>query len=258
MPPGAEKFIRSLAREGGDVAWKYFGKAHAEYTKSKHPTDVVTKADFACERILRSRIKKQYPRHGIIGEEYAETNPDAEYTWIIDPIDGTLNFSTSVPMFCTMVALARKGEVILSAIYIPLTKELFFAKKGGGAYCNGKRIRTSAMTNWKQSLGCGPATLRSKALTFLKKFFAGAEKGQFTLHIYGTIASACYVASGRRDWFVSFSGKVWDYAPAYLLMKEAGCAATDAKGRSWKLGVNELIAANPRLHKELLKLTKNI
>ena len=254
-----DRFIQKLAKEAGEAVLKRFGKDGAHYMKSDHAWDEVTKADLLSEKIIISAIQKRYSRHGIISEESAAVNEGEEYVWIIDPIDGTLNFSLGVPMFGVMICLVHQGNVILSAINLPATKELFFAKAGKGTYLNGKRIHCSRRKSLDNSFGLGSTTMGGRTAKFIQQVLRVGKKERVYLGSFGSMSSnACYVACGRRDWIVPLMGKVWDFAPTYLMLKEAGCKVTDTKGKPWKLGINEMVAANPTLHKELLKLTKNI
>jgi len=253
-----EKFIQDVAREAGNAVLKRFGKDRELYRKSAHRMDAVTNADLLSEKVIISRIKKTYPDHGIISEESGRMNETAEYVWIIDPIDGTLNFSSGVPMFGVMICLTHKGRVILSAINMPATGELFFAKAGKGAYLNGKRIHCSRTRDIKKSAGYGGSTLRGRTKRFLRNILNSKKGEHMILGSFASCANQCYVAAGRRDWVVSLTGKIWDFAPTYLILKESGCTVTDIRGRPWNLHTQELVAANPALHKELLKLTKNI
>jgi len=260
MPKGAEKFIQEIAREAGKAVVKRFGKDGVQYAKSEYRFDVVTKADLASEKLIISRIKEKFPTHGIIAEESGNFNEKAEYVWIIDPIDGTLNFSMSVPLFGVMVCLVRRDKVILSAINTPAIGEFFFAKASGGAYCNGKRIRCSGRHGLPKSYGAGSTSLSPIMTRFLGNLFSASKKADGMM--FGGLGSmainASYTAAGRRDWLVGLHGRIWDFAPAYLILKEAGCKVTDTQGRPWKLGMLEIVAANPTLHKQLLKLTKSI
>ncbi|MEK7480354.1 MAG: inositol monophosphatase [Patescibacteria group bacterium] len=253
-----EKFIQQITKKAGATVLRRFGKDGVHYTKSHERWDVVTKADLLSEKIIISAIKKTYPSHGIISEESGRINENAEYVWIIDPIDGTLNYSSGVPMYGVMVCLVHKGKVILSAIDIPATREFFFAKAGSGAYLNGKRIHCSKGRNLKSTFGVHGTTLAPRTIHFLKNVLQCAEGGYMLLGSFASPANACYVAAGKRDWIVSLNGQIWDFAPEYLILKEAGCRVTDTKGKPWKLGMLEMVAANPTLHKQLLKLTKNV
>lgn len=254
-----DRFIREITKKAGVAVLKRFGKDGALYLKTRNRLSVVTKADLLAEKIIISAIRKRYPDHGIISEESAHHRPDAEYVWIIDPIDGTLNFATGIPLFGTMVALAHRGTVILSAIHLPVTDELFFAKKGKGAYVNGKRIHCSRHREWATSTGVGPSGLRERAIKFVGKLLTEVKGKRIVYCTYGCMAvDAAYIASGRRDWYVVVSGQTHDYAPIVLLMQEAGCKVTNLRGELWSLRDTEAVAANPTLHKQILKLTKNV
>lgn len=255
-----EKFIQDIAREAGNLVFlKRFGKDGVHYMKSANRFDAVTKADLLSGKLVTTRIKKAYPEHGIISEESGSVNEDAEYVWVVDPIDGTLNFSCGVPLFGVMICLVHDSNVVLSVINLPAMGELFFAKAGRGAFLNGKRIHCSQVPTMEHTFGAGSANLRTRTAKLMKRFMRYAIGRDMQMSSFGTMsANACYVAAGRRDWIVSLNGSVWDFAPAYLILKESGCKVTDTKGNPWKFGMLEMVAANPRLHRQLLRLTKNI
>ncbi|OGG80590.1 hypothetical protein A3A39_01410 [Candidatus Kaiserbacteria bacterium RIFCSPLOWO2_01_FULL_54_13] len=253
-----EKFIQSIAERAGEAVLKRLGKERVHYKKSENIGDVVTKADLLSERIIISAIRRRYPNHGIVSEESGSTKEGSEYLWIIDPIDGTLNFVSGVPMFGVMICLAHRGKVVLSAINLPATKELFFAKAGGGAYLNGKRIHCSRTRDLSHTFGMGGSSLRARTARFLRNLLQAPQSGHMMYGSFGGPSNACYVAAGRRDWLVLLSGQIWDFAPEYLVLKESGCKVTGTKGEPWKLGMLEMVAANPTLHKQLLKLTRNV
>lgn len=256
-----DRFIQQIVKEAGVAVLKRFGKDGMYYMKSDNAWDVVTKADLISEKILISRIKGAYPEHGIISEERGSMNVGAEYVWVIDPIDGTLNFSRGVPMFGIMLALIRGGEVILSAIHLPAVNELFFAKAGKGTYRNGKKVHCSLKTTLDQSYGYGSAQMSGRPGKLFRRILATTKREKIRMQFgsFGSMsANVCYAACGGRDWIVPLAGSVWDFAPSYLILKESGCAVTDTMGKSWKFGMTEMVAANPRLHKKLLKLTRGI
>lgn len=260
MPKGAETFIQKVVKEAGEVVLKRFGKDGVHYSKSAYRSDAVTKADLRAEKLIISRIKERYPGHGIISEESETYLPQAQYMWVTDPIDGTLNFSLGVPMFAVMICLVHRGKVMLSAIYLPVAKELFFAKVDRGAYLNGKKIHCSRGTTLEHSIGVGSTSLRTRLIKFFRNLLDVSErKVGIKLSSFGSTGfNASYVACGRRDWIVSLIGGAHDFGPIALLLKEAGCKISDAKGNPWKFGMLEIVAANPTLHKELLKLTRNV
>lgn len=254
-----DSFIKSITKKAGDAVQKRLGKAGVHYAKSERLYDVVTKSDLLAEKIIMDAILKKYPDHGIISEESGNQNDGAEYVWVIDPIDGTKNYASGMGMYGVMVCLVRRGEVILSAIYLPAMKELYFAKKGKGAYLNGKRIHCLADRNLLRSYGVGSSNLHSRNAKFLKNLIKGGKGGEIHFGTFGSMAvNAAYAASGKRHWMVALAGSIWDFAPAYLILKEAGCKVTDTEGKQWRFGQLEMVAANPSIHKELLRLTKNV
>lgn len=254
-----DKFIQKIAKTAGAAVIKKFGKVGVHHMKSDHAWDCVTEADLLSDKIIVSAIRKKYPEHGIISEESGRVNDEAEYLWIIDPVDGTLNFVKEIPLFGVMIALVHNGEVILTVINLPATRELFFAKAGKGAFLNGKRIQCSQIRTLDNSFGTGSSNMGSRTAKFVRRIMDAGKVQRIQLGSFGSMAvNAAYVAAGRRDWMVPMMGQLHDFAPIALLLKEAGCKITDTKGNPWKFGQLEMVAANPVLHKQLLKLTKNV
>lgn len=145
------KFIIRITRGAGKIIRAKFQKI--KYVKFKDKWgDPVTEADLASEDYIISQIKREFPRHGILSEEKGVDGYNhSDYLWIIDPLDGTSNFLIGIPMFCVSVALARKGKIILGAIYAPIHNEMFFGEHGRGAFLNKKRIRISGLANQRMS-----------------------------------------------------------------------------------------------------------
>lgn len=254
-----ETFIKKIAKEAGEAVWERFGKDGLHYMKSEYSYDVVTKADLMADALIVSAIRKNFPHHGINAEESGKVNENAEYVWYVDPIDGTENFSKGIPFFGVMIALTRRKSVVVSAVYLPAAKELFFARSGGGAFLNGKRIHCSPLKDFLRSDGCCQLRLRGKSAAFLKKLLPLGKGGHLSVNSYNCFAvNGSYVAMGRKDWVVAPYGAPHDYAAPSLILKESGCTVTDLKGKPWQVGTEGIVAANPTLHKQLLKLTKNV
>jgi myo-inositol-1(or 4)-monophosphatase len=251
-----DRFIKDIVREAGALAHRRFKGAKAKYYKSESRGDAVTAVDLASEKLIMSRIKKNYPEHGIISEEAGRSNENADYVWIIDPIDGTLNFASGVPIFGVMVTLAHKKQLLLAAVYLPMTDELIFAKRGKGAFINGKRVHCSKTTNLLKSHGFVNASLRKPGITrFLADLYKNFEGGNAMIHAFGCAAFNCrQVALGMSDWIAAQSGMLHDFAPLALILKEAGCTVTGSDGKEWTMESPGIVAANPRLHAKLLPL----
>jgi len=250
-----EEFIKQITKEAGKAVLEQYGKIGVKYTK-ENIADVVTEADLISSKIVIGAIKEKYPDHGIISEEEKDHQNTADYVWYVDPIDGTRNFATRTPLFCVMVALAHKGELYLSTIYDPIQDELFFAKRGAGAFCNDQRIHCSETKEWKHSYGTSVANLKNpERIKRLGRLLDYSLKEIFWLDIFGSVGSSViHVADGRRDWYFSCGANAWDYAAGALLLQEAGCVVTNLEANPWKIGSVGLVAANKYLHPKLLEI----
>jgi myo-inositol-1(or 4)-monophosphatase len=251
-----EKFIKKIIKEAGDITLDLYGKVGIEYTKA-NIGDVVTKADLLSNNILLKQIKKRYPTHGIISEESQNHQDKANHVWIIDPLDGTRNFSTHTPLFGTMIALVHENQIEMAAIYMPYTNELLFAQKGRGCFLNDQKIKCSKTREFMHSYGCGTTDFKKGKTEFIESLAEVAKKKPFWMSGFGSIAlCAAYVACGRRDWYASLKGKIWDHVPIVLILKESGCKVTNIQGRDWQMGDKEIISANKYLHKDLLNIAQ--
>lgn len=253
-----DTFIQKTAREAGKITLKYFKKAKVEYTK-RHALDVVTKADLESNKYIVDAIKAKFPNDGFISEEMGEDNPNAESIWIIDPLDGTLNFSKGIPIYCILIAHANKGVVDCGVICDPVHDEMYFASKGKGAFLNGVKILCSEADSIEESVGCIGGTINNVNLDILNKFRKSTENSLIRLtSLYSIGICTAQVSSGKKDWYLSASGSgsVWDYAAGTVILAESGCRVTNIRGEQWKLFDKGLLAANPKLHKKLLDAIK--
>lgn len=258
-----KNFIENTVREAGVVALEKFRSVGVAYTKANE-NDVVTEADVAINDLLVERIGAAYPEHGIITEEADAKNKDAEYVWIADPIDGTLNFSKGVPIFGIMLAVSRKGDITHGAIFDPVHDELLYAQKSNGVTLNGKPVCCSRRKEWKNSVGHLPSfiampqdggTLFHLRMQLLRNLLDQAQDSGLYAYELGSVAiSSLYTAIGKRDWYVSIGGYDWDYAAAKVALEEAGCVVSDFWGKPWKLGERTFVAANSDLHKILIEI----
>ena len=245
-----KEFITRITKEAGKKILSHFGKISVKYTK-RHEGDVVTQADLDSEKILVEAIKKEYPEQGIISEESEDYNTDSEYVWVIDPLDGTRNFSTNTPFFGVIVGVMKNKEMIMSCIYLPYMKELYYAERGKGTYLNGERIKCSDK-EINNSYGIINTSKQIELIDELRKDYA-SESIWINVIICGAITFA-YIASGRRDWNITRNNSIWDIAPGMLLCEEAGCKVTYTDGSKfdpYKKGI--IIVANENIHSEIIK-----
>jgi len=218
---------------------------------------LVSNVDIAAEKIIKNIIKKKYPSHNILGEELGALKKKSDYTWLIDPLDGTHNYLMGNPIFCTAVALIYKNEVILSAINAPFIKELYWGVKGKGAWLNNKRLGVSQKTNIRQSLFYYCHGYRKKDVQKALKIYAQLKmKANDVRQLGAASIETAWVAAGRAEGFVIPGGKPWDVAAGLLLVREAGGRATDYKNKDWNLKSKDMICSNGKIHDKLLKLIR--
>lgn len=243
------------AKEAGKIHKKYFRSGFKVKTKSTS-FDLLTIADTQAEKAVVSLIRRYFPGHNFLCEEYRYLKTGSEYTWIIDPLDGTNNFASGMPIFCASVALAHKDKVLAGAIYDVMRDEIFYAQKGKGAFLNGKRIRVNSVKRLKQSIIItGFYYNRSKemfeALETIKRFLLKHILG---LRRLGAAAlDLCYVASGRAAGFWEFELSPWDFAAGKLIIEEAGGKVTGKRGEKvYPREKHFIVASNAKIHNQML------
>lgn len=254
-----EDFLRQLVKEAGSLALSFYGTDIVRKEKSD-PRDVVTEADEAVSNFIIQKIQERFPLHGILSEEHPEIiNPESEYLWIIDPIDGTHNFSSGIPLWCVMITLEIAGELELAAVYAPISNDLFFAKKGGGAFKNDVKLSVSRLNQLDKAKGI--LVLANEAGTYgdyIERFRAMRMKmlreSKAWVFNYFNIFASCHVATGAYDFHVGNAGLDWDLAPMVLICSEAGAKATDSDGNPWKRGRQDYVVANEELHEKFMQL----
>ena len=248
--------ITKAAKEAGKILARNFSGSYRVAAKGRR--DIVTEIDIMSEEKIISILRGKYPDYSILSEEAGRMGGDTEYTWIIDPLDGTTNYTVKNPFFNVSIALAKRGKILCGCVYAPITKELFYSEKGSGSFLNWKEIRVSAEGSLGKSLltFCHGKTGRElsrvadifRILKPASRDFSQMKSSELEL---------AFVAAGRVDGFVSNGGKPWDAAAGSLLVSEAGGIVTDFSGKEWKFdssrGSGDLIAANRKIHKEILK-----
>lgn len=233
------------AHQAGELALSQFRKP--QEIRQKGPADPVTATDVAAENLIVRTIREVYPNHQFLGEEGHQAPTDADYLWIIDPIDGTRNYAHGVPCFCTSIALARHGHLALGVIYDPLLKETFHAEAGKGAYLNGQRIRVSLKTRLEDAIlamSLVPAQQSGNARVAMP-MLARLQPRVESVRIMGSAAlHVAYVACGRFDVGFQDSIHAWDVLAGVLLVREAGGVATDLRGQPVTTSSGDCIVAN--------------
>lgn len=244
-----------LAREAGRIQMEGLGKVHnVEY---KGITDIVTEVDKKCEKLIVSRLKKEFPTHDILAEEGSGHDTKAEYRWIIDPLDGTINYAHTYPMFATSIALERKGEVVMGVVFEPNKNELFVAEKGSGATCNGNKIKVSATTDLQKSLldtGFAYNVHEGEKMNNLDHFAAFILKARAIRRDGAAAVDLCYVACGRFDGFWELFLRPWDIAAGQLIITEAGGTVSKFDGSKLDIYDKEILVSNGHIHKDMIEV----
>jgi myo-inositol-1(or 4)-monophosphatase len=252
-----------LAREAGR-ALLASGKSGKPTRTKHHPSDVVTESDIFSENIIVSGLRQLFPEHSIIAEESGLHLQSSEYTWVVDPLDGTSNFAAGVPWFGVMLALLQGGEPILGVMHLPVTGELYVAEKGRGAHRNGTRIFVAAERNlrkvlWAYGMDGASDPERRRADAALLGELASAVRNIRTTNC---LLDAAYTADGRFGGMLNGKTKVWDIAAPSLIIREAGGAYTDLRGMPLVFELSEasydrdyaVVAGAPPLHHEVVRL----
>lgn len=250
----------TAAKEAGNIIHKSSQQLDRIKINEKNQNDFVSDIDLQAERKIIQTIQKSYPDHNILAEESGHIDQGSEYTWIIDPIDGTTNFIHGFPFYCVSIAVQHKNRIEHSVIYDPTRLELFTASRGQGAMLNNKRLRVNNQNQFAKTLiGTGfPFRNKAVAQKYFDTFTAIFDQCAGVRRAGAAALDLAYVAAGRLDGFWEFSLKPWDIAAGSLLVKEAGGLVCDSEGQENYLKTGNVVAGNPKTLKALLQLIRPI
>ena len=244
------------ATEAGAAEMKRFFNGEFVVSNKEGMNNLVTEADHAAEKAIIDVIKAEYPGHFILSEETGEIYMDSEYKWIIDPIDGTVNFANGIPICCVSIGVEKAGKMIMGAVYNPIMNEFYFAQKGFGASLNDKKIKVSQKTEViKSCLVTGfPYTYLDHENGPLQIFERFIRKGVPVRRLGSAAIDLCWVAAGRFDGFYEHKLQAWDSAAGFLMVEEAGGKVTDFEGNYFSPYQPHILATNGKIHEEMLEL----
>ncbi|PJJ76712.1 myo-inositol-1(or 4)-monophosphatase [Thermoflavifilum aggregans] len=240
-------------RAAGQVLLEGIGE-NFQISHKSSLNDLVTEVDKRSEAVILDKIRNQFPDHAILSEEAGASEHSGTFRWIIDPLDGTVNFAHRLPICSVSIALEKEGEVLMGAVYNPFLNELFFAEKGHGAYLNDKPIRVSAQDQIRQAfLVTGfPYQWRDMPHDPVQVFGYFIKQGVPVRRLGSAAIDLCWVACGRFDGYWEHHIHAWDVAAGGLIVREAGGQVTDFEGQPYQLSSSKLIASNGRIHEGLL------
>jgi myo-inositol-1(or 4)-monophosphatase len=256
--PEVRALAERLARAAGALQRERYETDFRVDTKSA-AIDLVTEVDHACEALIVETLRRERPRDAVLGEEGGSRGPDgAEWRWVIDPLDGTMNYAHGYPRFCVSIGVQRAGAAEVGVVYDPLLDELFAAVRGAGATLNGRPLRVSDETDLSRALlatGFAYDVHRSEDDNVAN--FARFVKLARGLRRDGSAAlDLCYVAAGRLDGYWELKLHPWDVAAGALILREAGGKATDFSGRELASDASETLASNGRLHEAMMAVLR--
>ena len=250
MSPFLETALEAARAVQPLILQYYHGKFEVELKPDQSP---VTVADVETEKRIKDIILSRFPDHGFFGEETGKVNPDAEYNWLIDPIDGTKSFVRRYPMFSTQIALMKGDELIVGVSNAPVYGEMAYAEKGLGAFLNGQPIRVSPETNLRKSamsLGNVTSLAGKPQWTNLGNIITEVQR----LRGYGDFLHYHFLASGKFEIVLESDVNILDIAALSVIVKEAGGVFTDLYGNAPNLNTTTVLAAcNRELHKTILQ-----
>jgi len=253
-----KEVLLEATREAGSIIQEYF-QGSFKVGNKEGINNLVTEVDTRAETKIIEVIQKHYPDHFIISEEVGELSTDSAYKWIIDPIDGTVNFAHGIPICCVSIALIKDDAPIMGAVYNPMMNELFFAEKGKGAFLNDVPISVSAKSDFRKAcLVTGfPYKWPDSTEHPIKVFERFILQGLPVRRLGSAAIDLCWVACGRFDGFWEYNLSPWDIAAGYLLVEEAGGKITNFNGDPYSVFDRQTLATNGLIHDEMLDIIKN-
>jgi len=250
------------ARSAGKFLKQHVGKIKDIQLKSGQEKNLVTEIDKRSEALIIEIITKHFPSHNILAEEGggAKKTSKSDVKWIIDPLDGTTNYTHGFPVFCVSIGIEVKEHLVAGVIYDPNFDELFTAEKGKGAYLNGKRITVSKGNSLNESLLVTgfPYNITENPNNAIEHFVHFLMEAQAVRRMGSAAIDLAYVAAGRYEGFWEVALNPWDMAAGALLVEEAGGKVTTFSGAPFSIYQKEVLASNGIVHEEMMNVLKKI
>ncbi len=248
----------AVAREAGKLLMTF--TAETKDIRKKGAVNLVTAADIASQELIVARLKAAFPEHGVLAEEEGlDHTAGAKHLWIVDPLDGTTNYSHGYPVFGVSVALSVNGHITVGAVFNPNSGELFAAEQGRGATLNGSPIRVSKTSEVNEALIVTgvPYWIREKPEGIMAKFKAFSVRAQGVRRSGAASLDMCEVACGRADGFWEEGLAPWDTAAGSLIVEEAGGRLSNLTGGVFDIYEPEVLASNGQVHMEMLEVLRH-
>jgi myo-inositol-1(or 4)-monophosphatase len=258
-----EKLIKNTLKEASGILMSNFGDPIKGELK-ENQSSIVTEMDVEAERKIAHLISQKYPSHSIIGEETGAVLTGSEFTWVIDPIDGTSNFASGIPWFGILLAVLKHDQPIAAAAYLPFYDLMYYAENGKGAFRNDEPIHVTEEQNLKNVLIAYATDFSNdeKKTRMETDILNDIIKNVRNIRATNSLVDFCYVADGKLGAAINFNCKIWDIAALYLIIQEAGGKMTDLKGNDIVFELNlenylinyQVVAAGDPLHKNVIQI----
>jgi myo-inositol-1(or 4)-monophosphatase len=258
-----ENTIKKALYEAGKILLHNLGKI-SDYDVKESQSSIVTAADIESEKKIIEIILAKFPDHNTLGEETGFQNRNSEFTWVIDPLDGTSNFAAGLPWFGVIICVLTNSIPVMSGCFLPVQNEVYFAEKGKGATCNGKKIIVSTETKLKNILAAYSLDYSDESGKTEQESRVIVQLVNSIRNLRGTncLIDFCYTADGKLGACINQTTKIWDIAGPGLIIEEAGGKATDIQGNTFDFSLNNsnydrnftIVCSNKILHPELLKI----
>lgn len=247
------------AREAGEIVKDGF-RSHFEIEFKTNEKNLVTEIDKKSEKAIINFIKKKYPSHGILAEESGEMKNSSEYTWVIDPLDGTTNFAHGLPIFSVSIGVIKDGKAICGAVYDVMRDAMYSVELGSGAFCNGHKLKVTNNDNLGHSLLVTgfPYDLRQNPDKIIERFIIFLKTARAVRRLGSAAIDLCYVAEGVFDGFWEANLQPWDVCAGKLLVEEAGGLVTDFSGNKIDAFSKQILATNGKVHQKMIDVMKKI
>lgn len=244
------------ATQAAGACMKEFFNTDFKTSNKEGINNLVTEIDTRSEKIIIDHIKADFPNHQILSEECGEIVQDSEYKWIIDPIDGTVNYANGIPICAVSIGIEKDGEMHMGAVYNPFMQELYFAQRGYGSWLNDRQIHVSTQSELiKSCMVTGfPYTYLDAPNGPLQVFEKFIRKGIPVRRLGSAAIDLCWVAAGRFDGFYEHKLAAWDSAAGFIIVEEAGGKVTNLQGDPYNPYQPGLIATNGLIHNEVVRV----
>lgn len=248
---------KQAVKEAGRLLMDSF--EHVGGMSLKGKSDIVTELDLKSNQLIKDKLALNFPDHSILSEETGLEHHDSKYIWIIDPLDGTINYYYGSTPFRVGICLLEDKQPLLTAIYNPVKDALYFAQRGQGARVNDRTVRVNENADLTKSIIMTHLSskheARTKTIAALDRVFSRAMH----MRMFGSgLAALCYIAVGKFDVFFNAKTYAWDILPGALLIQEAGGTVTDIHGGPITAESTSILATNGKVHTEMLELLKDI